>query len=353
MSRRLRVAEVASLFTRVPPATYGGTERAIHALTETLVERGHDVTLFAAAGSRTKGRLRVTREETIYETWEREPWRAEFPHVSSVVEALSDRGQFDLIHFHMGPFSVPFAAIAGVPTLHTLPSPVYPDEVWTLLRYPEARITARSHRQIEDLPEWRRNTIDVVYNGCDFDLFTPPDGAGRYLVYLGRMGEEKNPRGAILLAQQVEMPIILAGGPVEARDDDYFEAQVRPLIDGRNVTWIGPVDDARKNELLHDAAALVFPIQWEEAFGNVMIEAMACGVPVLACESGAVPEVVDFGVTGFYADSVEELAQFVPQALALDRSHIREHARRRFSRLAMTDAFLRVYEAAIAGFGRP
>ena len=353
MNRRLRIAEVASVFTQVPPAAYGGTERIIHALTETLVERGHDVTLFAAAGSRTSARLCVTREETLFETWEREPWRLQFPHVSCVVEALRDSAQFDLIHFHMGPFSAPFAAIARVPTLHSLPSPIYPDDAWTLLRFPEARITARTHRQVEDLPEWRRHTIDIVNNGCDFEFFPPPDGPGRYLVFLGRMAEEKNPLDAIRLARRVDMPIILAGAPLEPRDDEYFDAQIRPLIDGRNVTWTGPIDDARRNELLHDAAALVFPIQWEEAFGIVMIEAMACGVPVLAYETASVPEVVDFGVSGFYADSVEELAGFLPQALALDRMSIRGHARRRFSREVMTDAYLRVYESVIAGFARP
>jgi glycosyltransferase involved in cell wall biosynthesis len=353
MSRPLRIAQVASVFATVPPKTYGGTERIVHWLTETLVERGHEVTLFAAAGSQTGANLRITREETLYQTWEREPWRGELAQISSVVDALRASTQFDLVHFHMGALSVPFSGIATVPTVHSLPSPLYPDDAATLLRYPEASVTARSHRQVEDLPDWRRTGVHVVPNGCDFDRFTPPDGPGRYLVYLGRMAEEKNPLDAIRLAHRVAMPIVLAGMPVEPRDHEYFDAEIRPLIDGKDVTYIGPVDDPAKNDLLHDAAAFVFPIQWEEAFGIVMIEAMACGVPVLACEYGSVPEVVDFGVTGFYADSAEELTEFVPKALALNRGEIRRHARGRFSREVMTDAYLKVYESGIAGFQGP
>ena len=140
---------------------------------------------------------------------------------------------------------------------------------------------------------------------------------------------------------------------VPSGDRRYFESQVRPLIDGRMVTWIGPVDDAGKRELFADAAALLFPIQWEEAFGIDMIEAMACGVPVVACEYGSVPEVVEFGVTGYYSEEEEELADLIPRALALDRGNVRRQARLRFSREVMTDAYVKVFESAIAQFQRP
>jgi glycosyltransferase involved in cell wall biosynthesis len=232
--------------------------------------------------------------------------------------------------------------------VHSLPSPIYPDDEWNVLRYPEARVTARSRRQIEDLPDWRRASIDVVYNGCDFDFFPEPRRPGRNLVFLGRMAHVKNPAGAIRLARRAGIPIVLAGEPVEDGDRDYFDSEVRPLLDGRSATWIGPVDDAAKRELLAGAAALLFPIQWEEAFGIVMIEAMACGVPVVACEYGSVAEVVDFGVTGYYSEEEDELADLIPRALALDRAAVRRHARARFGRDAMTDAYLRVFESVIA-----
>lgn len=353
MSRSLRVAQVAPLYTRVPPSTYGGTERIIHGLTEELVRRGHDVTLFAAAGSQTSARLRVARKEPLYETWPRENWRAEFPHVAAMIEALRHSSRFDIIHFHLGSLSVPLSAIAPIPTLHSLPSPVYPDEAATLLQFPKARVTARSRAQVERLPKPRRRFIDIVYNGCDFDFYTLAPGPGRYLAFLGRMGEEKNPLGAIRIAQAAGMPLVLAGSPVEPRDHEYFEARIRPLIDGRSVTWVGPVNDLEKRGLLRDAAALLFPIQWDEAFGIVMIEAMACGVPVLALECGSVSEVVDAGVTGFYADTMNGLIDLVPRALELDRRGVRDHARGRFSLELMADAYLHVYESVMTGFRKP
>jgi glycosyltransferase involved in cell wall biosynthesis len=350
MTSRLRIAEVAPLFASVPPIHYGGTERIVHCLTETLVEQGHDVTLFAAGGACTSARLRAAREEPLFETWKREPWRAELAHVSSVAEALRDAETFDVIHFQMGSFSIPFSAIARTPTVHSLPSPVGGDDAWNLMRYPRARVTARSARQVEDLPARRRRTIDVVYNGCDFDFFPEPAGPGRKLVFLGRMAPVKNPVGAIRLALRADIPIVLAGVPVEEGDCQYFESEVRPLLDNRMVTWIGPVDDAGKRELFADAAALLFPIRWEEAFGIVMIEAMACGVPVVACEFGSVPEVVDFGVTGYYSEEEDELAELIPRALLLDRGNVRRQARLRFSREVMTDAYVRVFQSAIAEF---
>jgi glycosyltransferase involved in cell wall biosynthesis len=353
MNRRLRIAQVAPLYARIPPSTYGGTERIIHGLTEELVRRGHDVTLFAAAGAQTSARLHITRKEPLYETWQRENWRAEFPHVAAMIEALRYSSRFDLIHFHLGSLSVPLSAIAPVPTLHSLPSPVYPDEAAMLLQSPKARVTARSRAQVEHLPKRRRHAIDIVYNGCDFHFYEFAPGPGRYLAFLGRMGEEKNPLDAIRIAKAAGMPVVLAGAPVEPRDHLYFEAEIRPLIDGRTVNWIGPVNDLQKRELLRDAAALLFPIQWDEAFGIVMIEAMACGVPVLAYECGSVSEVVDAGVTGFYADSLNELIDLVPRALELDRRGVRDHARGRFSLELMADAYLQVYESVITGFRKP
>ena len=346
----MRIAEVAPVYYSVPPRDYGGTERIVHSLSETLVELGHDVTLFAAAGSQTSARLQPTREEPLCETWRREPWRAELAHVSAVAEALSDPDRFDVVHFQMGSFSVPFSAVSRTPTVHTFPSYLHPDDVWNILRYPDARITAYSARQVDELPEDRLKTIDVVYCGCDFDFYPEPAPAGRYLVFLGRMSELKNHAGAIRLALRCGIPIVLAGEPVEDQDRQYFEDQVRPLIDGRNVTWIGPVDDRAKRELLSGAAALLFPIRWEEPFGIVMIEAMACGVPVVACEYGSVAEVVDPGVTGFYSEEEDELANLIPLALGLDRGKVRRHARRRFSREVMTTAYLNVFRSAIAGF---
>jgi glycosyltransferase involved in cell wall biosynthesis len=351
-SAPLRIAVAAPLFTTVPPAIYGGTERIIHWLTEELVCRGHDVTLFATGNSHTSGRLHPTRDESLFETWGRgDPFRYDFAHVSNAVEVLRRSSEFDIVHFQMGAFSAPFAALSAVPTLHSMPSALHPDDLWLVERYPEAAMTARSHSQISDLPEWRRRQIFVVPNGCDFNRFSAPEGPGRYLAFLGRMSPEKNPADAIRLALRADMPIVLAGDSIDSDDQSYFDAEVRPLIDGRMVTWIGGVDDRQKNEFLRDAAVLLFPILCEEAFGIVMIEAMACGVPVLAYNHGAVSEVVDLGITGYYDDSFEEVSKLLPAALRLDRMSVRDHARRRFSREVMTNAYMRVYESLLAGAG--
>jgi glycosyltransferase involved in cell wall biosynthesis len=351
-SKRLRLAEVAPLFASIPPVTYGGTERIVHNLTEELVRRGHDVTLFATGDSRTSARLVSIREEGLFESWEKGvSFRWEFCHVAAAVEVLRRSSEFDVIHFHMGALSAPFAAVSRTPTLHSMPSPLRVDDIWTIERFPEAAMTARSHSQITEVAEWRRRTISVVHNGCDFNLFSPPTGPGRYLAFLGTMSAVKNPRDAILIARRAGFPIVLAGEPQDHEDRAYFDAEVRPLIDGKAAQWIGTVCDRQKNELLHDAAALLFPIEWEEAFGIVMIEAMACGVPVLAYERGSVPEVVDLEITGYYGDTVEELAELVPRALRLDRMAIREHARRRFSREVMTDGYMKIYESLTARIG--
>lgn len=343
----MRIAEVAPLYARVPPDQYGGTERVVHWLTETLVERGHDVTLFATADAQTSARLHVMRNEPLFDTWNRRPWRAELAHATAVAEALRDADRFDVIHFQLGGFSVPFSVATRVPTVHSFGSYLHRDDEWLIRRYAKAQVTVRSRRQMDRLPLRRQRTMSVIHNGCDFDIYKEPSAKpGKYLVYLGRMGAIKNPAGAIRIAREAGMPIILAGDVVEEGDQEYFDARVRPLIDGRDVQWVGEVDDRGKQELFRQAAALLFPIQHEEAFGIVMIEAMACGVPVIACGYGSVPEVIEPGVTGFFDEDEHALAAFVPRALALNRRAVRAAARRRFSRQVMTDGYLRVFEAA-------
>jgi glycosyltransferase involved in cell wall biosynthesis len=323
-------------------------------MTEELVRLGHEVTLFATGDSRTNGRLRAIRDRSLFESYASgESPRAEFFHLASAVEALADSNRFDVIHFHLGSFSAPLSRISTVPMLHTLPSPLYADDLWMLTRFPGARMIARSRRQLAELPAWRLNNIQIIYNGCDFHIFTLSEREGAYLAFLGRMAPDKNPLDAIRIARLAGMPIVLAGEPWDEDDHAYFDQDIRPLIDDREVTWIGPVDDIQKNEFLNKAAAMLFPICWEEPFGNVMIEAMACGVPVLAYNRGSVSEVVDAGITGFFAGTGEELAALVPQALALSRREVRAHAQTRFSRSLMAASYVKAYEAEVYGSGKP
>jgi glycosyltransferase involved in cell wall biosynthesis len=187
----------------------------------------------------------------------------------------------------------------------------------------------------------------IVYNGCDFAAYEPRFEPGHYLAFLGRLGPEKNPLDAIRIAQACNLPIVLAGQAQNAKEERYVEEHIAPLIDGDRVRWIGPVTHPQKNLLLRNAAALLFPILWEEPFGLVMIEAMACGTPVVAHRRGSVEEVIDPGLTGYHAGVIDALAELVPQALALDRRRVRSHAESRFGFHAMVDAYEAQYVALV------
>jgi glycosyltransferase involved in cell wall biosynthesis len=206
-----------------------------------------------------------------------------------------------------------------------------------------------SHNQLDPVPKSRRENIPVIYNGCDIDAFELANGPAEYLVFLGRMVDYKGPLEAIKIARESGRPIVLAGEPLTREDEIYFKQNIRPHIDDKNVIYVGPVNDQQKSELFRKAIALVFPIHWEEPFGYVMIEAMACGIPVLACNRGSVAEVVDFGVTGYYTSTWEELPAFVNKATNLDRTVIHEEARQRFSYQRMVEDYLDIYQSLVQG----
>jgi glycosyltransferase involved in cell wall biosynthesis len=266
---------------------------------------------------------------------------------ANMAEALRDADSFDVINCHLGCPWIPFGVTSKTPVLHTMNTALLVDDIWVLNRYPEVSVSAQSYAQIAVLSPQSRAKIPVVYNGCDFAAFDATETPGAYLAFLGRMNPMKNPGDAIRIAQAVGMPIVLAGRPQTNTEAAYFDEQIKPLIDGKNVRYIGPVNHAEKNELLKNAAILLFPIQWSEPFGNVMIEAMACGTPVVACNGGSVSEVIDSGKTGFYADTVEELTPLVHRAMLLDRKIVREHARQRFNHQRMVDEYVKMYASLI------
>jgi glycosyltransferase involved in cell wall biosynthesis len=344
MADRLRIAQVAPLWYAVPPTTaYGGAELMIHLLTEELVRRGHTVTLFSTKDSRTAGRLEPVTDEAIFDAMLKDHiWCYEQYATSAVVDALRRADEFDVIHIHLGTAWVPIGRLARAPTVFTLHSVLFRDDGWVLERYPDQAVVGVSRSQVAAVAD-RRPAMPVVHNGIDFDTFNPRFEPGRYLVFLGRMSRFKHPAGAIAVARAVGMPIVLAGRPQHDDDQRYFRAEVEPLLDGVGVRWIGPVDHPGKVALLREAAALVFPNTGAEPFGLVMIEAMACGTPVVAVTIGSVPEVVDAGMTGYHAASLEDLPALVPQALALDRRRVRAHAESRFGHARMADRYLEIY----------
>jgi glycosyltransferase involved in cell wall biosynthesis len=347
-TRRLRIAQVAPLWASVPPRSYGGAELVVHLLTEELVERGHDVTLFASGDSRTKAMLRSIHERSVLDAM-RAGEAHEYDHYANacLVDALRGASDFDVIHCHLGFAQIPISSLSPKPllqTMHVLPTI---DDMRMLERYPSVSVAAVSRFQASALPEERRRRTRVVPHGIDFSRYELRTSPGEYLVFLGRMGPQKSPHDAIRIAQAAGVPLVLAGVPQNSGEETYFAERVRPLVDGTNVSYVGAVDHAQKNELLGRAAALLFPIQGVESFGVAMVEAMACGTPVLGWRRASVPEVVDEGTTGFCGDSVEELASLVPAVRALDRRTVREHAMRRFGHARMAEDYERAYEALI------
>ena len=346
---KLRIAQVAPLWTPIPPATYGGIELLLALLCDDLVARGHDVTLFASGDCRTSAKLRAIIPVNLSELMARgDALMYEYYLNAAMAAALAAQDEFDIIHCHLPPAWLPFAAAMRTPCTFTLHTSPHSDDEWTLQNFPRANAVAISHAQVAAASARLGRKFPVVYNGVDFARYDASFAPGKYLAFLGRMSREKNPLGAIRTAQAAGMPVVLAGKPQNAAEENYFRDEVRPHIDGERVRWIGPADHAQKVALLRDAAALVFPIQWDEPFGLVMIEAMACGTPVLAVKRGSVAEVVDEGITGFTATTPAELAPLVARACSLDRRKVRDHAASRFSHTKMVDDYLAHYRELIA-----
>lgn len=339
---RLRIAQLAPLWSPVPPRSYGGQERIVHLLTEELVRRGHPVTLIASGDSRTAAQLDPVVDTCLIDAMSGGRAYEERPYeFAAVAHAFApDRG-FDLVHSHLGAAAIPLTDLAPCPVVHSVPHAVTVDHTWVLARHPTARVCFVSESQRRSAPALP--DAAVVHNACDFSAFPVVPTRGDYLAFLGRMGPHKGPVTAIRLARRTGWPLVLAGEPMTAEERRYFARKVEPLVDGDRVRHVGGVDDRQKATLLGGAAALLFPIDWEEPFGIVMIEAMACGTPVVALTRGSVPEVVDEGVTGFHAHDVGALPDLVELACELDRRGVRARAEQRFSVTSMVDGYEAVY----------
>ena len=344
----LRIAQIAPLWTRIPPSTYGGIELLLKLLVDELVDRGHDVTLFSSGDCATKGSLRSTVESNLTDRITAgEMYMYEYYASSTMAEVQQAAGEFDIIHYHMSTAWLPLAAAIATPGLFTMHTSPHLDDEWVMRRWPGVAVAGISQCQMRSATVKLGREFPIIYNGCDFEAYEPSFEPGQYLAFLGRLSPEKNPLGAIRIAQSAGMPIVIAGQPQNESERHYFHAEIEPLLDGKSVHWIGPVNHPQKNELLRNAAALLFPIQWEEPFGLVMIEAMACGTPVIAHRRGSVSEVVDDGITGFHAGVIDAMPELVPRALELDRRAVREHAMQRFGFRHMVDDYLTLYRALI------
>jgi len=339
----MRIAQLAPLAESIPPKLYGGTERVVAWLVDELVALGHEVTLFASGDSATRAKLEPVWPRALrLGRPKSDPMAAQ----AALLEAVSRRaGDFDVIHVHVDWLPLPLLSRLGVPFLTTTHGRLDLPGLADVVRlFPDAPYVSISNNQALALKE--ANWLGTVYHGLPIDLFRPSFETGSYLAFLGRLTAEKGPEVAIRIAGAAKVPLQIAA-KVPRGERGYFKETIEPQVDGDQVRLIGEVNDRTKEEFLANAAALLFPIDWPEPFGLVMIEAMACGTPVIAFRSGSVPEVIDDGITGFVVDGEAEAIEAVGRLGQLDRRRVRAHFEKRFAAGRMAKEYIRHYEALV------
>jgi glycosyltransferase involved in cell wall biosynthesis len=335
----MKIAQVAPLIESVPPRLYGGTERIVSYLTEELVRLGHDVTLFASGDSITSAKLVpcCTRALRLDPTV-----RDIIPYFMVMIDKVRKHAEeFDVLHFHIDLFHFPlFRPLAGrtLTTLHGRQDLVDLKPFYS--RFGEMPLVSISDDQRKPLPH--ANFVKTIHHGIPADLHQPSFEQGSYLAFLGRISPEKGPDRAIKIARAAGIPLKIAA-KIDKVDEDYFRNDILPLIDGSGVEFIGEINEGEKTKFLGEAAALLFPVDWPEPFGLVMIEAMACGTPVVAFRCGSVPEVIDDGVTGRAVHSEDEAIAVLPVILAYDRRAVRQRFEERFTHARMAKDYVSVY----------
>ena len=341
----MRIAQIPPLYEAVPPKLYGGTERVVAHLCDALVELGHDLTLFSSAEARTLATLAPVRDQAI--RLDPSPLKSDLAaHLSMLWEVRRRAHEFDLLHFHVDMIHFPmFEDIAGrtVTTLHGRLdlkdlSSVY--ERW--LDYPLVSISDDQRRGLP-LANW----AGTVHHGLPTRLYAFSAQSRGYLAFLGRISPEKRPDRAIQIARALGMPLKIAA-KVDAADARYFQEVIEPMLDDPLIEFVGEIGDEQKSEFLGGAAALLFPIDWPEPFGLVMIEAMACGTPVVAWRCGSTVEIVEPGETGRIVDSMDEAVAAVRDVMTLDRAAIRSRFELRFSAQAMGRRYVELYADRLA-----
>jgi glycosyltransferase involved in cell wall biosynthesis len=348
----MRIAQIAPPFQSVPPTGYGGTERVVSLLTEELVKRGHDVTLFASGDSTTSARLVPTVDTALWRQAEiRDPLVYWSTTVGKAYRHAAD-GEFDIVHSHLDFVAFPCASLVDTPTVTTLHGRLdLPDLPYLYAQFPEAGVISISDSQRSPLPD--AHWLGTVYNAVDIARLDFNPRGGAYLAWLGRIAPEKGLDRAIRIADAAGLPLKVGArlplndtnDPNVRADWEHYERDVKPLLDSGHVELVGEVGDDEKSAFLGNALALLFPIDWPEPFGLVMAEALACGTPVVARRRGSVPEVLTDGVTGLLGETDDELVDLFRRVRELDRGACRQEALRRFSPLAMADGYEAIYRA--------
>ena len=343
----MRIAQISPLHESVPPKLYGGTERVVHFLTEALVDLGHEVTLFASGDSATRAELVACAPSALRLERCEDPIA---PHVAMMEEVFARADDFDVLHFHVDYLGYSLARRQSVPYVTTMHGRLDKPELAPIFRtFPEAPLISISDAQ--RAPQPRANWQGTVYHGMPVGLYRLIPGKGGYLAFVGRISPEKRVDRAVEIARRLGMPLKVAA-KIDGKDRDYYENEIKPLFDDPLVEFVGEIGEDEKNAFLGGASALLFPIDWPEPFGLVMIEAMACGTPVVAFRCGSVPEVMRDGASGYVVDTLDEAVKATARAVELPRAGVRAYFEERFSAPRMAVDYVAIYEAMIASARR-
>jgi glycosyltransferase involved in cell wall biosynthesis len=341
----MRIAQVAPLWERVPPPAYGGIELVVSLLTDELIRRGHEVTLFASGDSISLAKLESIHPQAL----RLDPTVKEYGiyEMLQLTQVYEQAHKFDVIHSHMGCAALPYAQFVKTPTVHTLHGVFTPDNEKMFKRSRRQPFVSISDSQRE--PRLDLNVVSTVYNGIDVDsykFYAKPDEPA-YLAFLGRLSPEKGPHHAIEIAKRTGSRLKLAG-KIDIVDQEFYEAEIKPHIDGDQIQYLGEANHVQKNTLMGGAVATLFPITWREPFGLVMVESMASGTPVIGMSLGSAPEVIAHGKSGFLCNSVDECVASLSRIATIDRAACRAHVERNFSAQRMTEGYEAVYRQIMA-----
>lgn len=340
---KLKIAQVSPLYESVPPKLYGGTERVISFLTEELVKQGHEVTLFASGDSVTSARLIPACESSLRLNADCEDQLVH--HIGMLQRVLDESDHFDVVHFHIDYLHFPLSRLMRLPHVTTLHGRLnIPDLKPFYNLFKDMPVISISHEQRKPLPDihW----IGNVYHGLAEDLFLPHYGSGKYLAFLGRVSPEKGLDRAIEIAIRSGLPLKIAA-KIDKNDEGYYRQHIAALLDHPLIEFIGEISEKEKNEFLGNAIALLFPINWDEPFGLVMIESLACGTPVVAYNRGSVPELIIHGSSGFIVNNQDDAVKAVQNISLIDRQECRRCFEERFSARRMAQDYLKVYSQAL------
>lgn len=339
----MKIAQIAPIIERVPPRKYGGTERVVYALTEELVKRGHDVTLFASGDSITSAKLVSVYPKALRQVKLKDLYGANALSLLNIGLAYSHQKEFDIIHDHTGHIGLPTANISKTPVAMTLHGVFTPDNRRIFETLNNVNFISISQAQVQSISNL--NHAGNVYNGLAMEHYPFSKDHDGYLLFVGRISMEKGVHQAIEVAQYMDMPLIIAA-KLDSVDMQYFNEYIGPHLSDQ-IKWIGEVDEEERNKLYSRALCMLHPITWREPFGLTLIEAMACGCPVIAFNLGSIPEIIVQGKTGFVADSIDDMIRAVTNIKDIDRAACRKHALNNFSANKMADGYEAIYKQII------